>query len=484
MKLFNTLSGKKEEFKPLHAPGVKMYVCGPTVYDLGHLGHGRSAVSFDVVRKYLIWKGFEVKFVTNYTDIDDKLIERATQRGITVAELAVAMIPEYARDYAALGVMPGDVQPKATEYVAQMIELIALLEKKAFTYVLDDGVYFDVSKFPQYGKLSGQKLAELQSGARVAVKETKRSPQDFVLWKFSKPGEPKWESPWGAGLLAASDGKVGGGDGKGGGGDGRPGWHIECSAMSRALSGETLDIHGGGMDLIFPHHECEIAQSEAAYGKPLSRYWLHNGFITINKEKMSKSLGNFFTLRDIFAKFPAQAVRLLFLQTHYRSPIEFSDDLLLKAKNSLMRLHDFVRRLGGTESGLKVSIKSSKLEKLFKETRRQFEKGMDDDFDTSIALAAVFELVKELNRLMDRGELDAAGRGQAINLLQDLDKVLGVIFPIGQVSISDENLALIHEREEARKQKNWAQSDRIRNELLKKGIQLEDTPQGTIWKMI
>lgn len=462
MKVFNTLSGKKEEFKPLHKGKVGMYLCGPTVYDLAHLGHGRSSVSFDVIRKYLIYKGYNVTFVTNYTDIDDKMITRAELMKITVAELAEKIIPEYAQDYGALGVMPGDVQPKATDHVEQMIAIIKLLEKKEATYVLDDGVYYDVTKFPEYGKLSKQKLDALKSGVRVALKESKRNPQDFVLWKFSKPGEPSWKSPWG---------------------EGRPGWHIECSAMSREYLGETFDIHGGGADLTFPHHECEIAQSELAFDKPFSRYWLHNGFIRIDNEKMSKSLGNFFLLRDIFKKFDPQAVRFLFLQTHYRSPIDFSDEVLQQAKNSLARLQDFMMRLKNYEpTGKNKPQKEIKV--LLKEAQEKFETSMEDDFETSGALAACFDVVKEINRAMDQADLTRDSKEAVMTFFMRIDAVLGIFVQTENETVDDEILELIQQREGARKTKDWKLSDQIRDQLLEKGIQLEDTPQGTVWKKI
>ncbi|MBI2634818.1 cysteine--tRNA ligase [Candidatus Peregrinibacteria bacterium] len=298
IQIFNTKSGKKEKFKPLKNGCAGMYVCGPTVYDSAHLGHGRSAVSFDVIRRYFVYRGYNVKFVSNYTDIDDKMINRAHEEGIEVSELAEKIVPEYERDYGALGVMKPDIQPKATEHIEEMVEIIKKLEDGGYTYVLDDGVYFDVNKFAAYGELSGQNLENLKMGARVEVKESKRNPYDFVLWKFKKEGEPFWASPWG---------------------DGRPGWHIECSAMSYKHLGESFDIHGGGLDLTFPHHECEVAQSIGAFGKgKFARYWIHNGFITIDNEKMSKSLGNFFTLKDIFKKYAPKAVRLMFLQKQWK----------------------------------------------------------------------------------------------------------------------------------------------------------------------
>lgn len=462
LQLHNTLTRKKEVFEPVKKGHIGMYVCGPTVYDLAHLGHGRSTVSFDVIRKYLIYKGFEVTYVTNYTDIDDKMIQRAEQRGITVAQLADEIIPEYAKDYGALGVMPGDVQPKATEHVEGMIQIIKDLEKKNATYVLDDGVYFDITKFAEYGKLSGQKLDELQSGARVAVKEAKRNPQDFVLWKFSKPGEPTWESPWGAG---------------------RPGWHIECSAMSEKYLGKTFDIHGGGADLIFPHHECEVAQSELANGKAFSKYWLHNGFIRVDNEKMSKSLGNFFLLRDIFKVYHPQVVRYLFLQTHYRSPIDFSDEILQQSKNSLMRVHDFMTRLAGYEPAVKNESQPD-VEEFLRTTQERFESAMNDDFETPAALAAVFDLVKEMNRRIDGGQLTRDSKEAVMTLLMRLDAVLGILVSTQSDSVDDMVMALIKERDEARKNRDWKRSDEIRDELLKQGIQLEDSPKGTLWKKV
>ncbi len=465
MKIHNTFTAKKEDFTPLHEGGVGLYLCGPTVYDLGHLGHGRSAVSFDVIRKYFLYKGFKVTFVTNYTDIDDKMIQRAALMNITVPELALRIIPEYQKDYAELGIMPGDFQPCATEVVPEIIEIIQGLEEKGHTYVIEgDGVYFDISTFENYGKLSKQKLDELKSGIRVAVKEGKRNPQDFVLWKFSKPGEPVWNSPWG---------------------DGRPGWHIECSAMSSKFLGKTFDIHGGGADLTFPHHECEIAQSEAWSGQKFVNYWLHNGFINVNNEKMSKSLGNFFTLRDVFKKYKGQVVRYLFLQTHYRSPIEFSVELLEQSRNSLERIHDFMRRLESytiDESAVKAN--GSSFSAFIDETRSRFERSMNDDFETPQALAACFDFIKEMNRLMDKSELSEGDKKMALHLIEGMDSVLG-IFKSETPEKLDESLHhLILLREEARKSKDWTQADRLRKELESKGIQLEDTAAGTLWKKI
>lgn len=458
MKVYNTLSGKKERFHPMHDGKVGMYLCGPTVYDYGHLGHGRSAVSFDIIRRYLLYKGFDVTFVTNYTDIDDKMINRAEMMKITVPELAEKIIPEYQEDYGALGVMRGDIEPKATDHVNEMIEIIAGLEEKGHIYTISDGVYFDVKTFTAYGKLSKQKMEELRSGVRKELNPEKRNHQDFVLWKFSKPDEPSWDSPWGAG---------------------RPGWHIECSAMSRKYLGDSFDIHGGGADLTFPHHECELAQSEAFSGQQFVKYWLHNGFIRVNEEKMSKSLGNFFTLRDIFKSYDPQAVRYLFLQTHYRSPIDFSDDLLQQAANSLMRVQDFMRRLKRYEGDGSIDALD------FLETiRSRFEIAMDDDFETPVALAVCFDLIRDVNTMIDQQSLSAEGKDAALALIARFDRVLGIFEPTTHVELGDDIQALIEERNRAREEKNWARSDEIRDELLEKGIQLEDGPDGTTWKRI
>ena len=454
MKIFNTQSGKKEDFIPLKDGFAGIYVCGPTVYDLPHLGHGRSAVSFDVIRRYFSYKGFEVKFVSNYTDIDDKMINRANQEGISVVELTNRIIPEYELDYGRLGILPSDVAPKATEHIEEMIFLIKKLEAAGHTYVLDDGVYFNVDSFASYGELSGQDLEELKMGARVEVKESKKNPHDFVLWKFKKEGEPFWASPWG---------------------DGRPGWHIECSAMSHKHLGEKFDIHGGGLDLVFPHHECEVAQSKAVFGPDsFAKYWIHNGFINIDNEKMSKSLGNFFTLRDILNRYPAQAVRLMFMQTHYRNPINFSLDLLDQSKAALARLQDFVRnfKTGEFVDGVTLNVEEYKL---------RFDQFMDNDFDTSGALGVIFELLNEYNSLKAAAGVRSGDRDAVENFLKEVDKVLGVIF-FEEEALSKELQKLIEEREKARKNRDFKRSDEIRDMLIEKGIVLEDGPSGTIWK--
>lgn len=460
MKIFDTKSGKKVEFALSEKNKIKMYVCGPTVYDVGHLGHGRSAVSFDVIRRYFIYKGFDVKYVSNYTDVDDKMINRAKEEKISVERLAAKIIPEYEEDYAALGIMKPDVQPKATEHINEIIALIKKLDEAGYTYILSDGVYFDVSKFVKYGALSGQNLENLQMGVRVEVNEEKRNPYDFVVWKFKKEGEPFWESPWGLG---------------------RPGWHIECSAMTWKHLGEVFDIHGGGQDLIFPHHECEVAQSQAVFGTDkFARYWMHNGFINIDNEKMSKSLGNFFTLKDVFKKYDPQVVRFMFLQTHYRNPINFSDKLLDQAKAGLSRLHDFIRNLRFSYEKLAVGRRGK--EKNIENTAKKFEDFMDNDFDTSGALSVIFDLIKDVNLLREKNKLTKSDVDLCEKFLKGVDAVLGIIFPKNEIVVDDGIAILIEKRNAARKNKDFEAADRIRNELLKKGIILEDNSEGTIYK--
>jgi len=459
MTLFvkNTLSGKKEEFKPLNDNKVGLYICGPTVYDSGHLGHGRSAVAFDIIQKYLRYKGFDVTYISNYTDIDDKMIKRANEEGISVPNLADKIIPKYKEDYGKLRIAKPDKQPRATAFIPQMIDLIQKLMDKGVAYELEDGIYFQIEKFPDYGKLSHQKLDELRAGSRVEKDFQKKHPHDFVLWKKAKPREPKWDSPWG---------------------EGRPGWHIECSAMSMHLLGETFDIHGGGMDLTFPHHEDEIAQSEAATGKKYVKYWLHNGFINIDDEKMSKSLGNFFTLKEIFEKYDPLAVRYLFLGTHYRSPINFSDKILDQAENGLQRIRDFLINLKNYKSKTK---NTPNLEKMLSEAIDNFEKKMDDDFDTAGALGALYSLIKEVNILMKGKLLAEKDQWEIMETMQKMDSVLSILPEVDE-NLDSEVETLIKERNQARANKDFARSDEIRDELATKGIVLEDTPEGTIWK--
>lgn len=459
MQIHNTLTKKKENFTPVNEGHIGMYLCGPTVYDFAHLGHGRSAVAFDVIRRYFIYKGYKVKFVSNYTDIDDKMISRANEDNISVKNLAEKIIPHYIEDYGQLNILPSDVSPKATDFIEEMIDIIKTLEAKGITYELEDGIYYDIAKDSEYGKLSGQKLEDLRAGARVEERTDKRNHQDFVLWKFEKPGEPSWDSKWGKG---------------------RPGWHIECSAMSMKLLGETFDIHAGGLDLTFPHHECEIAQSELATNKQYAKYWMHNGFIQIDNEKMSKSLGNFFTLKDIFAKYNPLAVRLFLISTHYRSPINFSNVQLEQAVQTLQRLNDFVFNLKTYESNVEDNIN---VNKLITSAKEAFEKSMDDDFEVPSALATIFSLVKEINIFMADKNISTQNAMNVLNIIREFNTVLGIIEEKeGEALIDLDIEALIHARELARKEKNYAESDRIRDELKEKNIELIDTPDGVKWR--
>lgn len=490
MRIYNTMSGKKEEFIPVTPGKVGIYACGVTVYDLCHLGHARSAIVFDVIRRYLIFKGYDVRYVRNFTDIDDKIIKRANEEGIPWDEVARKYTEEYYRDMESLGVARADIEPKATDHIKEMIDIIKVLIEKGYAYVVDNDVYFEVSKFKGYGKLSKRDIEEMLAGARVDVDERKRNPMDFALWKGSKEGEPYWESPWGKG---------------------RPGWHIECTAMAIKYLGETFDIHGGGADLIFPHHENELAQSEAYTGKDFARYWVHNGFITIDKEKMSKSLGNFFTIREILDKFDPEAVRLFLLSTHYRSPIEFSDELLAEAESTIdryystiMRIEEFLRMkaLRDQDPGKVKGLSRSPLEDAFSEMAdvfmKRFTEAMDDDFNTAAALGHVFELIRELNRFLDSRPSGDRAEDLVRRTEENLNKV-GKIFNIfnrtpqewyrsllkikGIPLTEDDIIAKIKERQDARLAKDWARADNIRKELEEKGIILEDRKEGTVWKV-
>ncbi|MBD3156910.1 cysteine--tRNA ligase [Candidatus Peregrinibacteria bacterium] len=458
MSIYNTLNRTKEAFAPIRKKHVGIYLCGPTVYDNAHLGHGRSAVAFDIIRRYFIYKGYKVNFISNYTDIDDKMINHAVEKKIRVSELAELVIPHYVKDYSNLNVLPATKHPRATDYVPQIIELIKQLEDQGATYELEDGIYFNIKTFPDYGKLSNQNIDDLQMGARVDVNKEKKNPQDFALWKKEKPGEPSWDSPWGKG---------------------RPGWHIECSAMSMDILGETFDIHAGGADLVFPHHDCEIAQSECATNKPFAHYWMHNGFININKEKMSKSLGNFITLKDLFKEYSGDVIRFLYLQTHYRSPINFSSDLLEQSVNTLQRIHDFVRTLENIQNpGTLHPLVQKEIDTLL----ATFKERMDDDFDTPEALAALFEFIKAVYVLHKRSPLTTNDAKEILGALRSIDEVFAVIFTKEKETLSDELMHLIGNREKAREEKDWETSDKIRETLKKKGVIVEDTPEGTVWK--
>jgi cysteinyl-tRNA synthetase len=440
IKVYNTLTRTKEKFEPIKKGTVTMYACGPTVYDYGHIGHGRSAVNFDIIRRYFIYEGYKVNFIFNYTDIDDKIIERANKLKIKTTELTKKFSKIYDEDYKKLNVLKPTKNPKPTQNIKGIIELIQKLEKKKITYILEDGVYFDTSKFKDYGKLSKQNLKALQEGARVQADQNKNNKNDFVLWKLAKPGEPSWASPWGKG---------------------RPGWHIECSCMSSKELGQPFDIHGGGQDLIFPHHENEIAQSEAAYGKKFANYWMHNGFVQVNKEKMSKSLDNFTTMQDLFVKYDPLVVRYMILSYHYRTPIDFSDENLEQAKSSLERIKNFVREAKSSKNKLPAG--------LVNKTKQEFKKAMKDDFDTPKALAIIFDFIRKVNK---------EGNGkEAYELMVDFDKVLGLNLS-KMDRIPQEVTKLAKEREIARKNKDWEKSDILRDKIYGFGFLIKDTKEG------
>ncbi len=459
MLLIHTTNHReKVVFKPLVEGEVSMYVCGPTVYDKGHLGHGRSAVAFDMIRRFLMYRGYKVRYVSNYTDIDDKMINRAAERGISVPELASEIIPLYVRDFGELRVLPADVNPRATEFVPQMIELIGELESRGFTYVISDGVYFDVSKFAEYGALSGQNMEDLQAGARKEVNTEKRNHQDFVLWKMAKAGEPAWASPWGLG---------------------RPGWHIECSAMVRSVLGQPIDIHGGGLDLTFPHHECEIAQSEAAYEVKFAQYWMHNGFVNINKEKMSKSLHNFITLEDVLKIYEGRVIRFLYLQTHYRSPLDFSEEMLEQSKNGLARVDQFIALVKHyTTVG-----DSSDLASVLEQYRGEFITCMDNDFDVPGAIGVMFSFINTCQDFLRKKVLSVENVQDILGFIDELDSVFSILSR-EKLDIPDDIRTLVAEREQVRKERNFKRSDEIRDELRGRGFEVEDTPDGPMVKRI
>jgi cysteinyl-tRNA synthetase len=464
MKLYNTKTMKKEEFIPLEEGKVKLYACGPTVYNFFHVGNARPLILFDVLRRYLEYRGFEVTYIQNFTDIDDKIIKRANEEGITCEEVTIKYINEYWTDANGLGVQKATEHPKATENINEIIAMISELIEKGFAYQSENDVYYRTSAFSEYGKLSNQPLEELQAGARVDVAEIKENPVDFALWKGAKPNEPYWESPWG---------------------NGRPGWHIECSAMARRYLGKTIDIHCGGQDLIFPHHENEIAQSEGANGCEFVRYWLHNGFISIDSKKMSKSLGNFFTVREAAEKYGYESIRMFMLMSHYRSPLNYSGDILIQSKNALDRIKTAKSSLEFIEKNGSENIQDN--EKSFMETlqdyRERFIEAMDDDFNTADAISVIFELVRESNIVASQQNPSKKFAQKALKMLGELTKILGLIY----IETSDEGLdeeiqALIEARQAARKEKNWTEADKIRDKLNNMGITLEDTPQGVKWK--
>ncbi|MFA5073444.1 MAG: cysteine--tRNA ligase [Nitrospirota bacterium] len=488
IKIFNTLTGKKEEFVPINPGEVAMYACGVTAYDYSHLGHARGAVAFDLIRRYFKRKGFIVTYVRNFTDVDDKIIKRAQEEGISANDVARKYICAYQEDMDRLGVARADIEPKATEHIHEMIEIIKRLIEKGHAYTIDGDVYFRVSSFAGYGKLSKRNLDDLKAGARVEIDERKADPLDFALWKSSKPGEPAWDSPWGLG---------------------RPGWHIECSAMSFKHLGQTLDIHAGGKDLIFPHHENEIAQSEAYTGKPFVHYWVHNGFVNTNQEKMSKSLGNFFTIREILDQFDAEVVRMFLLSTHYRSPIDFSDANLKDARAGLDRFYTMKEALvkilneksapeGKAEDVIEAGDRPL-LDKI-KNLPPAFEEAMDDDFNTAYAIGLVYDLVRDVNKFLaeiQQKRDDAAYfiLTAAADAFMNVGATLGLFTRHPEEWFAESRLAdskvtlpmeeierLIHQRNEARSNKNWAEADRIRKILDDGGVTLFDRADGTVWK--
>ncbi len=483
LKIYNTLTGKKEIFQPLKEGKAGMYVCGVTVYDFSHIGHARAAVVFDVIFRYLKYRGFEVTYVRNYTDVDDKIINKAQKEGVDYKTIAERYIEGYDRDMKALNVEEPTFTPRATEHIPEMIKLIELLIENGYGYEIEGDVYFEVGKFMSYGKLSGKNIEELQSGARVEVDDRKKSPLDFALWKASKPGEPAWDCPWGKG---------------------RPGWHIECSAMSQHFLGETFDVHGGGADLIFPHHENEIAQAEGATGKPFVHYWIHNGFVNINQEKMSKSLGNIFTIREILENYHPEVIRLFLLSHHYRSPVDFSDQSLKEAQLSLDRLYALLKDFKDLRGG---NGQSSPFEEEMRSQIRalpeMFEKEMDDDFNTASALGVLHRVTRNLNKMLSEVKKDGEWKlsstlsEEAAKTFNAAGNVLGLLMVdpedyFGQkqeegmkgITISEEEiLKLIEERRVAREEKDWKKSDQVREELSNQGILLKDTPQRTTWKV-
>ena len=463
MKIFNTLTRSKQELVPLKEGEFKIYACGPTVYNFIHIGNARPLCVFDVMRRYLEYRGNKVNFVQNFTDIDDKIIRRANEEGVTFKDISEKYIEEFWVDAKGMNIREATTHPKATENIGEIIDIVSSLIEKGYAYEAEGDVYFSTKKFDEYGKLSHQPLEDLEAGARINVGEVKKEPMDFALWKSAKPGEPYWESPWG---------------------HGRPGWHIECSAMVRRYLGETIDIHCGGQDLIFPHHENEIAQSECCNGVPFAKYWMHNGFITVDKVKMSKSLGNFFTVRDVAEQYGYEPIRYLMISCQYRSPINYSFDAIAQCKASLERLYtcrdnmDFALKNATENAG----EKDAEIIALIDGKKDKFIEAMEDDLNTGEALGAVFELVRDINTNVNEGVQSRNLVEYAIKVFDELMDVLGLLYNRNAASsLDDEIEALIAARNEARKNKNWAEADRIRDELKAQGIVLEDTPQGVKW---
>ena len=464
MKIFNTLTRRKEEFVPLEEGKVKMYVCGPTVYNLIHIGNARPMIIFDTVRRYMEYKGYEVNYVSNFTDVDDKIIKKANEEGVTATEIAERYIKECKQDMEALNIKPATHQPRATEEIGGMIKMIQTLIKKGHAYEVDGTVYFKTRSFKDYGKLSKKNIDDLEAGHReikVTGEKGKKDPLDFVLWKPKKEGEIAWDSPWG---------------------EGRPGWHIECSEMSKKYIGDTIDIHAGGEDLIFPHHENEIAQSEACNGEKFANYWMHNGFLNINNKKMSKSAGNFFTVREIGEKYPLQVIRFFMLSAHYRTPLNFSDTLVESAKTGLDRILtaiDLCREMAAKEETGSLSKEETEHFANIEVLVKKFEDAMEDDFNTADAVSAIFEIVRESNSTVKDFSADYAKK--ILKVLEDLCSVLGIETTKEEEILDEEIEKLIEERQAARKNKDFARADEIRDQLLEQGIVLKDTREGVKW---
>ena len=466
MRIYNTLTNQKEELRTIEDGRVRIYACGPTVYNLIHIGNARPLCVFDVLRRYLEWRGWDVRYIQNFTDIDDKIIRRANEEGVAFDVIAERYIEEYWKDAKGLNVKEATEHPKATENIDEIISIISELVEKGYAYVAENGdVYFRTGKFEEYGKLSHQPLEDLESGARIDVSDLKEDAMDFALWKAAKPGEPCWKSPWS---------------------DGRPGWHIECSAMARRYLGKTIDIHGGGQDLIFPHHENEIAQSECCNGVPFANYWMHNGFINVDNRKMSKSLGNFFTVRDVAGKYGYEPIRFFLISSSYRSPINYSPEIIEQGISALDRLYTCRQNLEFAikNTTQKTSDAAPGLIQGFTDRRAQFIRAMDDDLNTADAIAALFELVRDINVALTESP-SLAALEKALEIFDELTGVLGLLYERRQ---DDEPDGIVEEmiarRAEARSQKNWAESDRIRDELKAMGIVLEDTPQGVKWHRV
>ncbi|SCW73380.1 cysteinyl-tRNA synthetase [Paenibacillus tianmuensis] len=461
LKIYNTLTRTKEDFKPMEPGMVKMYVCGPTVYGYIHIGNARPAIFFDVVRRYLESIGYEVTYAANFTDVDDKLIKKAAEMGVTVPEVADLFVQKYYEDTKGLGVRESTLHPRVTQNMAEIIDFISGLVEKDYAYEAGGDVFFRTAKFPEYGKLSNQNLEELQYGIRVDVDKRKESPQDFVLWKAAKPGEISWSSPWG---------------------EGRPGWHIECSAMIRKYLGDSIDIHGGGQDLTFPHHECEIAQSEGLTGQRMANYWMHNGFVNVNDEKMSKSLGNGINVHELLKTIPGEVIRYFMLSGHYRNPLNFSDEAVGQARGSLARIENCLSSLKHRLKTAEAGEVDAEMAAAVLTAQQQFVSKMNDDFNTPDAITAVFELVNAANPYINREQVTAPTLELLLKQFEAMDQVLGILAPEAEDLLDEEIEQLIVERTEARKAKNWARADEIRNLLTERGIVLEDTAQGIRWR--